>query len=179
MVRLTNNKPQKSAWEAALDSLSRRALTNHELESRLTDKGYENHEIDKVIARLEDYGYLNDQELALTYSKSRLKRYSRRRVRQDMQNRGLVPQLIEKVLEEVYSGDEEFQQCLSLAQRWWVQEERRWEEKVSKDPSKKSVPTQLWVQQKVARKLIQRGYSSDIVRSVISEMRLPNKDEIN
>lgn len=177
MVRLTNNKPQKSAWEAALDSLSRKALTNHELETRLTNKGYESQEINKVIAKLEDYGYLNDQELAMTYSKSRLKRYSRRRVIQDMQNRGIVSHLIEKVLEEAYSRDEEFQQCLSLTQRWWVQEEQHWEEKVSKDPSKKSLPVEQWVQQKVARKLIQRGYSSDMVRNAISEMRLLHKDE--
>ncbi|AFM42112.1 hypothetical protein Desaci_3211 [Desulfosporosinus acidiphilus SJ4] len=172
MVPLTKNKPKKSAWEAALDSLSRRALTNCELETRLTEKGYENQEIEKVIAKLTDYGYLNDQELALNYSKSRLKRYSRRRVISDMKNRGIAGTLIEQVLQEVYSGDEESKLCLALAQRWWAQEEQRWEEKTSKDPDKKSPPVELWVRQRVARKLLQRGYPSEMVRNVIMEMRI-------
>jgi regulatory protein len=171
MVLLTKNKPGKSAWDAALDSLSRRALTNFELETRLSDKGFDSQEILRVMEKLREYGYLNDEELALNYSKSRLKRYSRRRVGLDMQNRGISKHLIDQVLGEVYSSDEESQQCLSLAEKWWIQEVHRWQEKVSKEPTKKSLPLELWVQQRVARKLILRGYPSDMVRNVISEIR--------
>ncbi len=161
-----------------MDCLSRRALTNHELETRLSDKGFEIEEIHKAMHKLENYGYLNDQELALNYSKGRLKRYSRRRVIADMQNRGIAPHLIEQVLGEVYSRDEESQQCLSLARKWWAQEEQHWEEKVSKETNRKFVPVKLWVQQKVARKLMQRGYSSDMVRDVIAEIQSLRNNEM-
>ena len=109
MVRLTNSKPRRSAKEVALDLLSRRALTHDELETRLKEKGYESSEINGVMRKLQEWGYLNDQELAFMYSKSRLKRYSRRRVQQDMQNRGLVPQLIEQALGKTYSSDDELE----------------------------------------------------------------------
>ena len=170
MVLLTSSKPRRSAKEVALDCLSRRALTYYELETRLKEKGYESLEINAVLERLQEWGYLNDQELAFMYSKSRLKRYSRRRVKQDMQNRGLVPQLIEQALEETYSSEDEFEQCLTLAERLWEQEGKRWEHRKAVDTTKRTIPRELWLRQKIARKLIQRGYPSDMVRNVLSHI---------
>src|SRR5665648_589112 len=133
MVRLTSSKPLKSAREVALNALSRRALTHYELETRLKEKGYEGLEVNEVLEKMKRLGYLNDQELALTVSQNRLKRYSRRRVLQDLQNRGLVPQVVEQALEATYSSDAEFQQCLTLAKRWWVQDGKRWDQKIRQD----------------------------------------------
>ncbi len=173
MVHLTRSKPIRSAREVAFDCLSRRALTYMELETRLKDKGYESTEINVVLARLQELGYLNDRELALTFSQGRLKRYSRRRVQQDMRNRGLETELIEQTLESTYSSDDEFQQCLNLAKRWWVQERKRCDQKIQ-DESKKSLPRELFLQQKIARKLLQRGYPSDIVQKVLNQIRSMN-----
>jgi len=171
MVPLTNSKPRKSAREVALDSLSRRALTHYELETRLKEKGYESSEINEVLVKMQKLGYLNDQELALTVSQNRLKRYSRRRVLQDLQNRGLELQVVEKALEATYSGDDEWRQCLTLAKQWWLQEGKRWDQRLHQDSTKKSLPRELSLQQKVARKLIQRGYPSDMVRNVLYKIQ--------
>ena len=178
MVPLTNSKPRKSAKEAALDLLSRRALTHYELETRLKDKGYESSEIDEVLATILEWGYLNDQELAFRYSESRLKRYPRRRVQRDMQNRGLEPQLIEQALGETYSSDDELEQCQTLAGRWWVQESKRWEHRNTEDKTKETAPREEWLRQKIARKLIQRGYPSDMVRNVLYSIQ-QDKNEDN
>jgi Uncharacterized protein conserved in bacteria len=167
MIHLTNSKLARSVWEVALDCLSRRAFTNHELETRLKEKGFESSDINQALTRLKDFGYLNDQELALAYSKSRLKRYSRRRVLYDLKNRGLTPQIIEQALGETYSSDEEFQQCLSLAKQWWGQEVKRWEQR--KTENTRAAQRELWIQQRVARRLIQRGYPSDMVRSALND----------
>lgn len=178
MVHLTRSKPLKSARAAALDYLSRRALTHYELKTRLMEKGYESSEISEVLEKMEKLGYINDRELALTVSQNRLKRYSRRRVLRDLQNRGLVPQVIEQALESTYSSDEEFQQCLTLAKRWWVQESKRWEQKIHEKNSKRPVPRELWLQHKVAQKLVQRGYPSDMVRKVLYQIKtINNRDD--
>ena len=174
MSHLTNSKSLKSAREVAVDCLSRRALTNSELDARLQEKGYESSEINEVLEKMEKLGYLNDQELALTVSQNRLKRYSRRRVWQDLQNRGLGPQVIEQALDLTYSSDAEFQQCLTLAKRWWVQEGKRWEQRIQKKPSQRSIPRELWLQQKLAQKLVQRGYPSDMVRNVLYQIQSIN-----
>ena len=177
MVRLTSSKPLKSAREVALNCLSRRALTHHELKSRLQEKSYESSKVNEVLEKMERLGYLNDEELALTVAQSRLKRYSRRRVLQDLQNRGLVPQVIEQALESTYSSDDEFLQCLTLGKQWWDQEGKRWDRRISQDSTKKSLPRELSLQQKVARKLVQRGYPSDMVRSVLYQIHSLNTED--
>jgi len=155
-----------------LDCLSRRALTYYELETRLKEKGYESSEVQAVLERLLEWGYLNDQEQALMYSQSRLKRYSRRRVQQDMKNRGLEPELIEQALGATYSSKDEFQQCVTLAERWYVQENKRWEHKYAAEITKRTISRELWVRQKIAQKLVQRGYPSEMVRSVLSQIEM-------
>ena len=177
MVRLTSSKPLKSAREVAVDCLSRRALTHYELETRLKGKGYESSEVNEVLEKMEKLGYLNDQELALTVAQNRLKRYSRRRVLQDLQNRGLVSPVIEQALGSAYSSDAEFLQCLTLAKRWWVQEGKRWDQRIHQDRTKKSLPLELSLQQKVARKLVQRGYPSEMVRNVLYQIQTINNGD--
>ena len=174
---MTSSKPLKSAREVALDCLSRRALTRNELETRLREKGYESSEVIEVLEKMEKLGYLNDQELALTVSQNRLKRYSRQRVLQDLKNRGLEPQVVEQALGSTYSSADEFQQCLTLAKRWWIQENKRWDQRILQDKTKKSLPRELSLQQKVARKLVQRGYSSDMVRNVLYQIQTINNGE--
>lgn len=176
---MTKSKLPKSAMVVAVDCLSRRSMTHHELETRLQEKGFESSEIEKVLDRLQKLGYLNDQDFALMYSESRLKQYSRRRVQQDMKNRGLSPQLIEQTLESTYSSAMEYEQCLALAKRWWIQEGKRWEQRRESDHAKRTVPRELWIQQKVARKLIQRGYPTEFVWKVLanSEACLNNDTE--
>lgn len=177
MICLTKSRPTKSARETAVDCLSRRALTYRELETRLTEKGYEGAEIEGVLKRLLEMGYLNDQELALTFSRDRLQRYSRRRVQQDLRNRGIEPELIEQALGSNYSGDDELLQCLTLAKRWWVQEGKRWDQRIDHDKTKKSLPRELWLQQKIARKLVHRGYPSIMVQNVLYQIqKLNNAD---
>ena len=174
---MTRSKPPKNVREVAVDCLSRRALTLYELETRLTEKGFENTEIHETLERLEELGYLNDQELALTVSQNRLKRYSRRRVLQDLQNRGLAPQMIEQALECNYSSHEEFQQCLALAKQWWIRESKRWEQRIHAEKTKRSVPRELWLQQKVGQKLVGRGYPSDMVHNVLSQIQTIHNGE--
>lgn len=173
---MTKSKPPKSAMVVAVDCLSRRSMTHYELEMRLQEKGFESSEIKGVMDRLIKLGYLNDQELALMYSRNRLKRYSRRRVEQDMKNRGLGPHLIEQALESTYSGDEEYQQCLKLGKQWWVQEGKRWEKRSEAKPAKQFYSRELWIQQKVGQKLIQRGYPTELVWKALNNLE-NNLDE--
>lgn len=168
---MTSSKPLISAREVALNSLSRRALTHSELETRLKGKGYGSSEVREVLEKMEKLGYINDQQLALTVSQNRLKRYSRRRVLQDLQNRGLVPRVVEQALEATYSSEAEFQQCLTLAKQWWIQEGKRWDQRIHQVKPKNSLPRELLLQQKVARKLTQRGYPSDMVRNVLYQIQ--------
>lgn len=154
-------------------SLARRDLTCYELETRLQEKGYLKPEVRDVLEKAEKLGYLDDERLALAVAQSRLKRYSRRRVRQDMQNRGFAAPVIEQALAAAYSSSAELEQCLLLAKRWRLQDEERWEQRNGTKSSSfenkngKFSSRELALRQKIAQKLGQRGYSAEMVRTVL------------
>ncbi|MEL6340503.1 MAG: regulatory protein RecX [Myxococcota bacterium] len=56
--------PSPSALDRATAILARRRLSQLELEDALRDRGFDTVEIDEAIARLRDYGYLDDAALA-------------------------------------------------------------------------------------------------------------------
>jgi regulatory protein len=60
--------------------------------------------IDAVLARLKEYGYLNDADYAATYTRLRQENASlgKRRVRQDLAVKGVQAELIKETLEAAY-----------------------------------------------------------------------------
>ena len=62
-----------------------------------------------VVLRLKDYGYLDDQVFAETYARLRQEnqKFGVRRVRQDMQQKGLATTLITETLEARYGQIDE------------------------------------------------------------------------
>ena len=62
-----------------------------------------------VVARLKEYGYLNDASFAETYARLRQEneKFGQRRVRQDMIQKGLKSELIDQTIEARYGQTDE------------------------------------------------------------------------
>jgi regulatory protein len=60
--------------------------------------------VDQVIARLQELGYLNDEQYAADYSRSRLqvKPLGRRRLKRELTHKQLPEPIVEHALEEAY-----------------------------------------------------------------------------
>jgi regulatory protein len=66
--------------------------------------------VDRVVERLKELGYLNDEQFAASYASARLsaRPLGRTRLRRDLQNKKLPSQITEQTLDEVYAdGGEE------------------------------------------------------------------------
>src|ERR1039458_8078278 len=65
--------------------------------------------ITKVVTRLKEYGYLNDVAFAETYARLRQEneKLGQRRVRQDLQQKGVHSELIAETLESRYAQTDE------------------------------------------------------------------------
>lgn len=159
----------KSAMEAALDGLSRRAMTCFELEGRLKIKGFSIEEINEVIFRLKEWDYLNDRRFALDFCQMRLKNNSRCKIREGLLRRGLDRALIDEVLEENYSTDQEFERCLILAKQLWEREKQR-SERLNFQQTERKPQSDYILLQKVGRKLVQRGYTVEMVGDCLKRM---------
>ena len=106
-------RPQKrkffdeaSLYEYAVGALSRKMRTVAELKRLLRPRAEQELLVDVVIARLKEQKYLNDSQYAATYSTYRQanEKFGKRRVITDLKVKGVHPDVIEKAVNQAYSG---------------------------------------------------------------------------
>jgi len=91
-------------WDYALKSLAGRAHSTGELREKLRRRAERAADVDDVLARLKDNGYLDDRRFAESFAAARLsgEKFGRTRVLQDLRQRRVAPSLAERTVREVY-----------------------------------------------------------------------------
>ena len=141
----------KRAKKRSLYLLQRQDRTSQELRSRLLRDGYPEDIAEEAVEAMEGYGYVNDRRYAEVYIRYHQDKLSRIMLRRKLEEKGLERDLIEEALEEEYEVDEE-QLALALLK------------KRSYDPEKADAKER----QKTYAFLARKGFSSDVIRRVIS-----------
>jgi regulatory protein len=106
----------ESLWSHALKLLSGRAQSAGELREKLRRRAARLSDVDGVLARLKELGYLDDRRYAESFASARLtnERLGKTRVLQDLRRRRVAPALAERTVSEVYRDvDEE-----ALIEEW-------------------------------------------------------------
>lgn len=141
--------------EKALRLLEFRSHSEEELRQKLERAG--GTEIEDVLEFCRNYNFLNDKEYAkkLARDLSNLKRYGKRRIKDELYSRGIDGEFIEEALFEL--DDEEYEKLLPLMQK-----------KLNNNFDKKN-------EDKAIRYFLYRGYNfSDIKRCL--DILKENKD---
>jgi len=91
-------------WEYALKSLADRAHSMGELREKLRRRAERAEDIDPVLARLKEDGYLDDRRFAESFAVARLsnEKFGRSRVLRDLRQRRVAPALAERTVRQVY-----------------------------------------------------------------------------
>jgi regulatory protein len=91
-------------WEYALKSLAGRAHSTAELREKLRRRAERSADVEDVLARLKDHGYLDDRRFAETFAAARLsnEKFGRTRVLQDLRQRRVAPSLAERTVRQLY-----------------------------------------------------------------------------
>jgi regulatory protein len=91
-------------WEYALKALSARAHSIGELRQKLLRRAERPDDIEDILARLKDHGYLNDRRYAESFASARLanEKLGGSRVVRDLRQRRVAPELAETTVREVY-----------------------------------------------------------------------------
>ena len=105
-----------ASWGVALKSLAGRATSTGELREKLRRRAERAEDIDDILARLKDSGYLNDRRYAESYAASRLsgEKFGRTRVIHDLRHHRVAPALAESSVEKVYKDVDE----AALIEEW-------------------------------------------------------------
>ncbi|HXJ40185.1 MAG TPA: regulatory protein RecX [Bryobacteraceae bacterium] len=96
-------------FEHAVRHLAISGCSSEELKNKLRVKAIRLADIDGVIERLRDIGYLNDTRFAESYASSRVENagLGRARVLSDLRGRRIPPALAEKAVEQAFEGKNE------------------------------------------------------------------------
>jgi regulatory protein len=93
----------------ALRALGGRAHSAGELREKLRRRAQNPEDVDAVLAKLKEAGYLNDQRFAENYAAARLQDQGlgKMRVLRDLRQRRVAPKLAEQVTEQTYQQTNE------------------------------------------------------------------------
>jgi len=89
--------------------LTARAQSISELRQKLTRRAAERSDVDEVVRRLKENGYLNDQRFAESFANWRRDNqgHGKTRVARDLMARRVAPELAKKAAETAYAGADE------------------------------------------------------------------------
>ena len=160
---------QQDGGEVALDNalkfISYRSRTETEIRRRLSEKGFSDEEIDKVLVRLRSNGLVADEQFARSWVESRSASHprSRRLMAMELRQKGVSNSDIEKALEETEDDDElAYQAAIQYAHRLANLEWDKFRERLS-------------------AYLLRRGFAygtiAPLVRRVWSELQSVDRDQ--
>jgi len=114
-LRVAGEKPL--AMNRALNVLGYRARAKGELRERLLRVGYAEETVAEVLARLEELGYLDDEEFARGLVRFEARKYGPRRIFRDLRRTGIDEEAAREAVEEEFAGRSEYQTALEIAQQ--------------------------------------------------------------
>jgi len=108
-VRKPKLLERDALYEYALRTLGGRAYSLGELREKLRRRAAEVGDIEGVLARLKDSGYLNDRRFADNYAAARLENqgFGRGRVLRDLRQHRVAPALAEQAVQRVFQDTDE------------------------------------------------------------------------
>jgi regulatory protein len=96
-------------WSYALKILGMRALSTGEVRDKLKRKAENAEDIEGVISRLRDHGFLNDSRFAESYARARREGegFGKMRVLRDLRQRRVAPGLAEEAVKGAFEDADE------------------------------------------------------------------------
>lgn len=143
---------QKSLLMRAVRLLAKREYSCHSLRQALSrGMGPEEskEELDAVLLRLQDLGYLSDERFAQSRTRTRLSQYGNRRILQELRRHGVAENLVQETLHTLAQDEE--QRCRVL-----------WLKKFGQQPT---TPKE---RDKQIRYFLYRGFSYSVIQNVIT-----------
>lgn len=109
------NRGKSDPMGAGLSHLARRARTIAQMRTFLRGKGHPDPDIDRVISRLVEMGYLNDRDFAERYiASSRSRPRGRARLASELMTKGVPREIVDSTLASCFGAAEE-SEALNLA----------------------------------------------------------------
>jgi regulatory protein len=149
LVELKTESDFGKNYIRAVDLVSRRLRSEREIRDYAFRKQWTKENVEKVVARLYERGYLNDEKFAENFVRSRanLRNYSARKMKLELRKKGIKSNIIEKVLAETDEYDEQTALKNLIAKKRGYYDD----------------------QQKLVAYLARQGFSYDAIKSALTD----------
>ena len=158
---------EAALFEYAVGALARRMRTERDLRRLMKPRAEEGEAgaraMDGVVARLKELGYLSDERFAEDYTRVRKEheKFGRRRVQQDLMQKGVGKELVATALETAYEDVDE----VALARQYIAR--KRMKQPSGANAQKETV--------RAMNRLLRAGFSSRAIYKVLREWELPEE----
>ncbi|MEE9542362.1 MAG: regulatory protein RecX [Thermodesulfobacteriota bacterium] len=165
-------KKETKVRSRALNLLSYRARSVHELRVALKERAFSDTHIDETIDWLKEFGYLDDEKFAseLAASRVRNKNWGSIKIASDLAKRGIETEIIKSVTAELFGEGEESTAGKAL-ERW-----------LAKRNGPKDGPPTLPLDKNVYasafRHLQSRGFPSSVIYQALKTLKPLSDDDI-
>ncbi|CAN5446797.1 hypothetical protein BH18ACI2_BH18ACI2_20420 [soil metagenome] len=162
---LDPEKARARTLQRAVKLLAAKPRSVAELRERLLEKAWTDEEaVEYALAKLQEYGYLDDEQFALGYAAARVRQkpVGRQRLARDLQMKKLPRETAEQALEQVYSE---------------TPEEQLIEQAIAKRIRLRGRPTNRQESKSLFDHLLRRGFSYDLVINKVRALSATNFDE--
>ena len=108
-IRNNPKLDEESLWEYALRTLSQRAHSAGEIRQKLVKRAQSVQDIDAVLAKLREYGMVDDRRFSEAFASARLQNdgFGRFRVLNDLRRKRIAPAIAETAVNTAFSGTDE------------------------------------------------------------------------
>ncbi len=149
----------KYALEQAVRILELRDKSRDEITKKLLDSGFSEAAAQAACQKLEDAGYLNDRRYAENTLERLGKKYGSIRLKQELRQRGIAPDLIEELMSDA-DKDAQVEAAIRLAQKTLR--------------GKSGEERELYRRAYAA--LARRGYTPDVVKAALNQVLSDSAD---
>ena len=160
---LEEEESKNRCFSYAIYLLGRQNYFEKVLVEKLKRKEYSEEDIEYTLEKLRYYNYLDDSRLteAFVRDKKRFSKKGPRYIAEALRNKGVSQEQITKALEENYSTEEAYENCIGIAEK-------------KLEYYKKKTDDLYQLKSKLYAFLAQRGFSSEVIKRTIEEL---TKDE--
>ena len=151
----SENSPAQALFGAALELLSRREHSCHELRQKLAER-FPGADFDVLFQRLQELNYQSDQRFAEVFARSRVQRgQGPLRIRRELQQRGVHSDLASAALEQL--DTDWYELAAEVLQRKF------------RTPLNNALPRDQQLKERARRQryLAYRGFSADAIQSAL------------
>ncbi len=118
LEKIKKQNSDLTCFEKSLSIIERSLKSEKNLRKALVERGYFKESIDKAVAKLKEYGYIDDEIFCECFIRSNQFSKGKKRIKFELLQKGISQDIIENKIEEMIIEENEEENCFVLLKKY-------------------------------------------------------------